>query len=92
MDFDIVSDSSCNLPDAMIEEFGLHILPLRFMSEGEEYQSFTEGEKSDLQRFYKMMRDGRVFTTSLPYQQKSEELLRRLLESGRDILYIGCSR
>ena len=91
MDFDIVSDSSCNLPDAMIEEFGLHILPLRFMSEGEEYQSFTEGEKSDLQRFYKMMRDGRVFTTSLPYQQKSEELLRRLLESGRDILYIGFS-
>ena len=91
MDFEIVTDSSCNLPDAMIDEFGLHILPLRFMSEGEEYQSYTEGEKSDLQRFYKMMREGKVFTTSLPYQQNSEELLHGLLDKGRDVLYIGFS-
>ena len=91
MQFDIVTDSSCNLLDKTIDEFGIHILPLRFMSEGEEFQSYTQGEKSDLQRFYTMMREGKVFTTSLPYQQKSEELLRNLLESGRDILYIGFS-
>lgn len=91
MDFVIVSDSSCNLPDQMIDEFGIRILPLRFMSEGEEFQSYTEGEKSDLQRFFKMMRDGKVFTTSLPYPQKSEELLRGLLSAGEDVLYIGFS-
>lgn len=91
MDFKIVTDSSSNLTDAMIDEFDIAVLPLRFMSEGEEYQSYTEGEKSDLQRFYKMMRDGKVFTTSLPYQQKSEELLRGVLASGRDVLYIGFS-
>ena len=91
MQFDIVTDSSCNLLDEMINEFGLHILPLTFMSEGEQYQSYTEGEKSDLQRFYKMMREGKVFTTSLPSQQKSEELMRQLLDSGRDVLYIGFS-
>lgn len=91
MQFKIVSDSSCNLPDSMIERFNISILPLRFMSDGEEYQSYTEGEKSDLQRFYKMMRDGKVFTTSLPYQQKSEEVLKSLLEAGQDILYIGFS-
>lgn len=91
MQFKIVSDSSCNLPDSMIERFNISILPLRFMSDGEEYQSYTEGEKSDLQRFYKMMRDGKVFTTSLPYQQKSEEVLKSLLEADQDILYIGFS-
>ena len=91
MNFEIVTDSSCNLPDAMIAQFGLHILPLRFMTGDEEYQSYTEGEKSDLQRFYKMMREGKVFTTSLPSQQKSEELMRQLLDSGRDVLYIGFS-
>ena len=91
MQFKIVSDSSCNLPDSMIQRFNMSILPLRFMSDGEEYQSYTEGEKSDLQRFYKMMRDGKVFTTSLPYQQKSEEVLKSLLEAGQDILYIGFS-
>lgn len=91
MQFKIVTDSSCNLLDEMIDEFDLTILPLRFMSDGEEYQSYTEGEKSDLQRFYTMMRDGKVFTTSLPNQQDSEKALRGLLADGKDILYIGFS-
>ncbi|MBE6471956.1 MAG: DegV family protein [Coriobacteriaceae bacterium] len=91
MQFEIVTDSSSNLTDAMIEEFGIHILPLRFMSDGEEFQSFTEGEKSDLQRFYDMMRDGKVFTTSLPYPDKSEAKFRSILDSGRDVLYLGFS-
>ena len=91
MQFEIVTDSSSNLTDDMINEFGLHILPLRFMSDGEEYQSFTEGEKSDLQRFFNMMRDGKVFTTSLPYTDKAEAKFRSLLDAGRDVLYIGFS-
>ena len=49
--FEIVTDSSANLTDAMIAEYGLHILPLRFMADGEEYQSFTEGERSELKKF-----------------------------------------
>lgn len=91
MDFSIVTDSSCNLPDAIIDRYGLRILPLTFMSEGQEYQSYTEGEASDLKRFYTMMRDGQVFTTSLPHLLEAEELLRGLLESGQDVLYIGFS-
>ena len=91
MQLEIVTDSSSNLTDAMIEEFGIHILPLRFMSDGEEFQSFTEGEKSDLQRFYDMMRDGKVFTTSLPYPDKSEAKFRSILDGGRDVLYLGFS-
>ena len=89
--FEIVTDSSANLTDAMIEEYGLHILPLRFMSDGEEYQSFTEGERSELKKFYTLMRQGKVFTTSLPYPDKSEQKFRELLDSGRDVLYIGFS-
>lgn len=91
MQFEIVTDSSSNLTDAMIEEFGIHILPLRFMSDGEEFQSYTEGEKSDLQKFYDMMRNGKVFTTSLPYPDKSEAKFRSLLDAGKDVLYIGFS-
>ena len=91
MDFEIVTDSSCNLLDEMIEEFNLHILPLTFMSDGNQYQSYTEGEKSDLQRFYTMMREGKVFTTSLPNQHDSEKKLHEILSNGRDLLYIGFS-
>ncbi len=91
MKFEIVTDSSCNLTEEMIEELGIHILPLTFMSDGVQYQSYLKGATTDLKQFYDMMRDGAQFTTSLPSMSYSEELLAGLLEAGRDVLYIGFS-
>ena len=91
MNFEIVTDSSSNLIEDMIDDFGLHILPLTFMVDGEQYQSYLKGEHTDLAQFYTMMRDGKVITTSLPNLADSEALMRGLLEQGRDILYIGFS-
>lgn len=91
--FEIITDSSCNLSEHMIDELGLHILPLTFMVEGEEkiYQSYLKGQHTDLTQFYDMMRNGKVFKTSLPNLADSEELMRGLLEEGKDILYLGFS-
>ncbi len=91
MAFEIVTDSSSNLVEDMIDEFGLHILPLSFMADGEQYHGYLKGEHTDLSQFYAMMREGKVFTTSLPSMADSEALLRGLLADGRDILYIGFS-
>lgn len=91
MDFEIVTDSSCNLKEEMIDEFGLHVLPLTFMVDGEQHQSYLKGQVTDLQQFYSMMREGKVITTSLPNLADSEALLRGLLEAGRDVLYLGFS-
>lgn len=91
MGFEIVTDSSCNLTEDMIDDFGLHILPLTFMIDGEQYQSYLKGEKTDLKQFYTMMREGKVITTSLPNLADSEKLFRDLLESAQDILYLGFS-
>ena len=91
MQFEIVTDSSCNLSDSMINELGLHILPLTFMSDGKQYQSYTAGRDSDLKSFFKMMREGTVFTTSLPNMQNSATLCEKLLSEGKDVLFIGFS-
>ncbi len=93
MDFEIVTDSCCNLPEKMIDDFGLHILSYTFMAEGEDavYQSYRKGEHTDLKKFYTMMREGKVFRTSPPNLVETEALFRRLLEAGRDVLYIGFS-
>lgn len=91
MNFEIVTDSSCNLVEDMIDEFGLHIPPLTFMVDGEQYQSYLKGQHTDLKQFYTMMRDGKVITTSLPNLADSEALMRGLLEQGRDVLYLGFS-
>ena len=93
MDFEIVTDSCCNLLEDMIDGFGIHVLPLTFMVDGEDevYQSYLKGERTDLKQFYTMMREGKVFKTSLPNLAESEALFRELLGSGRDVLYIAFS-
>ena len=74
MNFDIVTDSACNLPEGIIDEFNLHVLPLTFMVDGQQYQSYLKGAHTDLKQFYDMMRDGKVITTSLPNMSESEKL------------------
>ena len=91
MAFAIVTDSSSNLTEEVIDQFDLHILPLTFMVDGEEHHSYLKGQKTDLKQFYTMMREGKIITTSLPNLAESEALMRGLLEQGRDILYLGFS-
>ncbi len=91
MAFAIVTDSSSNLTEEVIDQFDLHILPLTFMVDGEEHHSYLKGQKTDLKQFYTMMREGKVITTSLPNLKDSRELLEGLLASGQDVLYIGFS-
>ena len=91
--FEMITDSCCNLTEDMIDQYGLHVLPLTFMADGDDtvYQSYLKGAKTDLSQFYKMMRDGKVFRTSLPNLADTEALFRSLLDAGRDILYLGFS-
>lgn len=91
MDFELVTDTSSNLVDDVIERFGIHVLPLQFTVDGTAYQSYLKGEKSDLKRFYTMMREGKVITTSLPILSASDKTLRGILERGKDLLYLGFS-
>lgn len=91
MNFEIVTESTCNLKEDMIDECGLHILPMTFMCEGEQYQSYLKGQHTDLQQFYSMMRDGKVITTSLPNIADAETTFRSILDKGKDILYLGFS-
>ncbi|MEC4184159.1 DegV family protein [Adlercreutzia sp. R21] len=91
MSFAIVTDSSSNLPEDIIDQYDLAVLPLTFMVDGEEYRSYLKGEKTDLSQFYTMMRDGKVITTSLPNLKESRETIEALLKEGRDVLYLGFS-
>lgn len=91
MAFRILTDSSCNLTEDMIDEFDLEVLPLTFMVDGEQHQSYLKGRKTDLRQFYTMMREGKTITTSLPKLDESEATIKGMLERGEDVLYIGFS-
>ena len=64
MSFEIVTDSCCNLPEDIIDELGVTVLPLTFMVDDVQYQSYLKGQRTDLKQFYTLMREGKVITTS----------------------------
>lgn len=91
MPYTIVTDSSCNLPEELIDELELEVLPLVFMIDDTQYQSYLKGEVTDLKQFYTMMREGKVITTSLPNLSDAEDLFESVFKNGNDILYLGFS-
>lgn len=91
MSYTIVTDSSCNLPESLIDELELEVLPLVFMVDGTQHQSYLKGHITDLKQFYTMMREGKVITTSLPNLADAESLFESILKGGNDILYLGFS-
>lgn len=91
MSYAILTDSSANLPESMIDEFGLHILSLMFRIKDEEFYGYVKGEVTDLSQFYKRMREKENITTSLVNIEVCETYMRKLLDAGLDVLYIGFS-
>lgn len=91
MSFEIITDSSSNLPEHLIDQYGLHILSLVFRVGDQEYNSYIKGETTDLTPFYTMMRAGEEVKTSLINMEICTEVLENLLKEGKDILYVGFS-
>lgn len=91
MSFEIVTDSSANLPEEQIRQLGIHLVSLSFIVNGQEYKSYSKNEQTDLSKFYTMMREGSVIQTSLVNTGHFIQLFEPILSQGRDILYIGMS-
>lgn len=64
--FEIVTDSSANLTDELIEQYQLPILSLTVRVEGQEYVSYVKGHKSDIKPIYDKMRQKSRWRPPLP--------------------------
>lgn len=91
MSFEIVTDSSANLPEELIRQLGIKVISLSFIIDGEEVMSYSEERETDLGEFYMAMREGKTIQTSLVNTGRFMELFEPMLKMGRDILYIGMS-
>lgn len=89
MSFVLVTDSSANLPEYLIKKFDIKIISLSFFVDNEEYLSYKEDETTDISKFYKMMRSGKVIKTSLINEDTFIKNFEKYLKEGHDILYIG---
>ncbi len=90
--FVIFTDTCANLPDKLIDQYDLQVIPLSYTVNGKTYPD-PEGddESFDGGAFYDAMRKGAAVTTSMINTQAFTAAFSRYLSKGTDVIYIGIS-
>ena len=87
-DYEIVTDSGCDISSEVLGEWGVKYSQLIFRFEdGKEYHNNEMTEEE----FYQRMRAGEVSKTSAVNSDDFINLFEKILSEGKDILYIGMS-
>lgn len=86
--FQIVTDSTADLPKDYLKKHGIGCLSLPYTIDGVTY---TEENPLDWKEFYGKMRQGSMPTTSQVNPQEAEDSLRECLKKNREILYLAFS-
>lgn len=88
MQFDIFTDSSCDLPKDIIEKFDLKVMQLEVhMNDNPPVLN----NQIDVKEFYEALRNGANAKTNAVTLGQFEENMRQSLSEGKDILYLGFS-
>lgn len=88
--YQLFCDSNCELWHTEAKEYGLHVIRMPYVLDGEEYY-YDLGEKTDFKHFYDRMREGAVPTTSAINEQNYIDYFEPVLKEGQDIYYITFS-
>lgn len=85
----IVTDSSADLNQALVEELEVKVLPLSFTIRGTTLEDHPDKRNMSSKEFYQLLRDGEMSTTNAVNVYQYEELLEPVLESGKDVLILS---
>ena len=89
VNYQIISDSACDLPQAMLKQLGVTITPLHVLYKGETISDTVED--AAVKAFYAGMRGGEVPTTSAVNPDGWVDVIRPALEDGKDVLVLAFS-
>lgn len=87
----IVTDSSCDLGQDMVEKLGVKVLPLSFTIKGRTCQNHPDNRDMAPKTFYQLIREGEMGTTSAVNMQQYVDLLTPILDAGTDVLVLAFS-
>lgn len=86
--FEIFTDSSCDLNQDMIEKYNLKVMQLEVNIDD---NPPVLNNEIDIKKFYDQLRNGANAKTSAVTLGQFEENMRKCLDEGKDILYVGFS-
>ncbi len=90
-DYMIVTDSCSDLGQEMIDELGIHCIPMIFNLEGKQYRNWPDGRELSFEMFYERLRAGVMSSTAQVNVAEFMDIFRGILQKGMDVLYLGFS-
>ena len=90
-DYIIITDSSCDLPDSLVKELELEVLPLAFIMDGKTYRNYPDNREMSPKDFYNKEREGVMATTNAVNVGEASDAIESVLKQGRDVLVLAFS-
>ena len=87
----IITDSSCDLPDSLVKELELEVLPLAFIMDGKTYRNYPDNREMSPDEFYGKEREGLMATTNAVNVGEATDAIEAALKQGRDVLVLAFS-
>ena len=89
MNYQIITDSCCDLTDAQMQALQVSCANLTVMYNGENHSNFSE--PAAVKAFYDELRTGTMATTAAANPDDWAQLMKSALEAGRDVLAMAFS-
>ena len=90
MSFQIVTDSSANLPVELLRKHSIPFVPFHYYVGGKEVLC-PASDAFDGKAYFQLLREKETVTTSLVNPEQYIEVFEPFLKEGADILYVGMS-
>ncbi len=87
----IITDSSCDLPDSLVKELELEVLPLSFLMDGKTYRNYPDNREMSPKDFYNKQREGLMATTNAVNVGEAADAMEAVLKQGKDVLVLAFS-
>lgn len=89
--FVLLADSTCDLNKDMRDKYGIEYVKMNYVIDGKEYPASLDWESHSAKEFYDIMRNGKRITTTQVPQETYINTFEKILETGKDAVYISCS-
>lgn len=89
--YQIITDCTCDLSKSIYEKYPLLILPMEVNLDSEVFMHTKDFQNMDAITFYNKLKNGGVSTTSQINPETFRIEFEKVLNEGKDILYIGFS-
>lgn len=89
--YQIMTDSSCDLPQALADQLQLQIVPLTVNYQGREYLNYLDHRELDVETFYSGLRAGEQTSTAAVNPNAWRDAAEPHLQNGKDVLILAFS-